>query len=119
MCDRDLAKPLTSRIDNIKVKIDVNESAAVGALENPRLLTDPQSSHHTSQRCSMTRASAHSRNPKPAHHRQTGRRRYALVAAALLVTGAATACASNSTGTANANCDTTPVRRRDHRIHQR
>ncbi len=108
MCDRDLAKPLTSRIDNIKVKIDVNESAAVGALENPRLLTDPQSSHHTSQRCSMTRASAHSRNPKPAHHRQTGRRRYALVAAALLVTGAATACASNSTGTANANCDTTP-----------
>lgn len=31
-----------------------------------------------------------------------------LVAAALLVTGAATACASNSTGTANANCDTTP-----------
>lgn len=55
----------------------------------------------------MTRASVRSRNPKPDHPSQPGRRRSALMAAALLVTGAATACTSNAAGSAGANCDTT------------
>jgi ribose transport system substrate-binding protein len=55
----------------------------------------------------MTRASAHSRNPQPDHPSRPGRRRYALMAAALLVSGAATACGSHADGSAGAHCDTT------------
>ncbi|WAM19016.1 substrate-binding domain-containing protein [Rhodococcus sp. JS3073] len=56
----------------------------------------------------MTPASARSRNPKPEHPSQPSRRRYAVVAAALLVAGAATGCTSNSASSAaGADCDTT------------